>query len=67
MFHVYETNKSEIENVERDFFFTKEKRGNISFYISCIKQEGNLEEVCFWIWRRVCALEQGSRGIWLWA
>ena len=44
MFHVYETNKSEIENVERDFFFTKEKRGNISFYISCIKQEGNLEE-----------------------
>lgn len=48
MFHVYETNKSEIENVERGFFFlTKEKTGNISFCISCIKQEGNLEEVCF--------------------
>ena len=47
MFHVYETNKSETENVERDFFFTTEKTGNISFYISCIKQEGNSEEVCF--------------------
>ena len=71
MFHVYETNKSEIENVERVFFFffffTKEKTGNISFYISCIKKEGNSEELCFWIWRSVCAFEQGWHGIRLWA
>ena len=56
MLHFYETNKLGIWNMEM-VFLLKKKTSYISFYISFIKWKGNSEEVCFRVWRSVCAFE----------